>query len=229
MAVEMGRALARMSSDLPELIPLSTSYPAIANAPLPAEGSASFSNIHLAIAVLAVPWIFTKLLPFRTGWTSYFILTALLFLPVTGGYWIFMSKYGERINEKVPLPGRPLDHYIELKSLTMRQWEGKMIPMQIFHDAFFDGKAEFKGDVLEVMEYRHEWASFEFTMEVRLHISSISGSCPSSYSDSSSPISYRKSLSTRSPKTRSRSAIITTGAMTSTLGSSVLEWYIHLA
>jgi hypothetical protein len=177
MAVEMGRALARMSSDLPELIPLSTSYPAIANAPLPAEGSASFSNIHLAIAVLAVPWIFTKLLPFRTGWTSYFILTALLFLPVTGGYWIFMSKYGERINEKVPLPGRPLDHYIELKSLTMRQWEGKMIPMQIFHDAFFDGKAEFKGDVLEVMEYRHEWASFEFTMEVRLHISSISGSC----------------------------------------------------
>ena len=77
-----------------------------------------------------------------------------------------MSKYGQRINEKVELPGKPLDHYVELRSSTMQTWAGKKIPMQVFHDAYFDGKVEFKGDVLEVMEYRHDWASFEFTLEV---------------------------------------------------------------
>ena len=40
--------------------------------------------------------------------------------------------------------------------------------MQKFHDAYFDGKVDFNGDVLEVMEYRHDWASFEFTPEVGL-------------------------------------------------------------
>ena len=77
-----------------------------------------------------------------------------------------MSKYGPRINEKVKLPGKPLDHYIDLKQSTLRSYEGKKVPMQKLHDAYFDGKVDFKGDVLEVMEYRHDWASFEFTPEV---------------------------------------------------------------
>ncbi|KAI5279188.1 Sphingolipid C9-methyltransferase 2, partial [Ascosphaera aggregata] len=29
---------------------------------------------------------------------------------------------------------------------------------------YFDGKVDFKGDALEVMEYRHDWAAFKFTM-----------------------------------------------------------------
>jgi len=38
--------------------------------------------------------------------------------------------------------------------------------MQIFHDAYFDGKYEFNGDVLEILEQRHIWASFQFTPEL---------------------------------------------------------------
>ncbi|KAJ7801046.1 hypothetical protein B0H14DRAFT_2615659 [Mycena olivaceomarginata] len=34
--------------------------------------------------------------------------------------------------------------------------------MQIFHDAYFD----FKGDVLEILEQRHDWAKFTFTQEL---------------------------------------------------------------
>ena len=86
-------------------------------------------------------------------------------------YWVFVSKYGQRINEKVPFPGKPLDHYIELRTPALQKWLGKKIPMQVFHDAYFDGKVEFKGDVLEIMEYRHDWASFEFTSEVRRSVS----------------------------------------------------------
>ncbi|KAK2591815.1 Sphingolipid C9-methyltransferase 2 [Conoideocrella luteorostrata] len=29
---------------------------------------------------------------------------------------------------------------------------------------YFDGDVDFKGDCLEFMEYRHDWASFRFTI-----------------------------------------------------------------
>ncbi|EIW67226.1 hypothetical protein TREMEDRAFT_69739 [Tremella mesenterica DSM 1558] len=123
-----------------------TSYPAIANPTLPAEGNASFSNYHLAAIVLFVPWVITKIFPWRTSWTGYFIL------------------YGPRLNEKIPLPGKPQDEYITILSDSLKKrYEGKKIPMQVFHDAYFDGKIDFKDDVLKIMEYRHDWASFEFT------------------------------------------------------------------
>ncbi|KAK4689914.1 sphingolipid C9-methyltransferase, partial [Tremellales sp. Uapishka_1] len=144
-----------------------TSYPAIANAPLPAEGSASFSNLHLGLAVVGLPWLVQKLIPFRTGWKVYFFLLVILLVPVCISYWAFISKYGARINEKVPFPGKPLDYYLDIKDQQLVQrYSGKKIPMQVFHDAFFDGKIDFKGDVLDIMEYRHDWASFEFTPEL---------------------------------------------------------------
>jgi hypothetical protein len=40
------------------------------------------------------------------------------------------------------------------------------IPMQVFHDAYFEGKIEVKGDMLEVLEYRLDWAEMRFTMEL---------------------------------------------------------------
>lgn len=146
-----------------------TSYPAIANAPLPAEGSGSFSNYHLAALNLAVPFLIQRFLPFSTGFYTYVFLLIVGFVPVTISYWVVTSRFGPRVNEKVPFPGKPLDHYIELKSDALqREYAGKKIPMQILHDAYFDGKADFKGDVLEVMEYRHDWASFGLTAEVCL-------------------------------------------------------------
>lgn len=36
--------------------------------------------------------------------------------------------------------------------------------METFHEMYFDGDVEFKGDCLEVLEYRHDWASFRFTI-----------------------------------------------------------------
>jgi len=36
--------------------------------------------------------------------------------------------------------------------------------METFHEMYFDGDVDFKGDCLEVLEYRHDWASFRFTI-----------------------------------------------------------------
>lgn len=38
--------------------------------------------------------------------------------------------------------------------------------MQIFHDAYFDGKIDFNGDVLDTLEARHDWAKIVFTPEL---------------------------------------------------------------
>ena len=38
--------------------------------------------------------------------------------------------------------------------------------METFHEMYFDGKVEFKGDALEVLEYRHDWANFRFTFSL---------------------------------------------------------------
>ena len=36
--------------------------------------------------------------------------------------------------------------------------------METFHEMYFDGLVDFKGDALENLEYRHDWASFRFTL-----------------------------------------------------------------
>lgn len=38
--------------------------------------------------------------------------------------------------------------------------------METFHEKYFDGDVDFKGDCLDVLEYRHDWASFRFTISL---------------------------------------------------------------
>jgi hypothetical protein len=161
---------------------------AIANAPVIglAEGSSQFSNYQLAAVVLGVPWLVKRILPLvnRGGFYTYWLLVLIMGLPLTIAYWMLMSRIGSRVNEKVVLPAKDIEEYIEIKDLDLkRDYHGKIkIPMQIFHDAYFDGKIDFKGtcprlphschshftsgDVLEVLEQRHDWAAFQMTPEL---------------------------------------------------------------
>ena len=40
------------------------------------------------------------------------------------------------------------------------------IAMETFHEMYFDEKVDFKGDALDVLEYRHDWAHFGFTISL---------------------------------------------------------------
>ena len=128
-----------------------TSSPAIKNAPEAglAEGSGSFSNLHLSLLLLGVPWIVKRMLPLvnRGGFWTYCLVCVACGVPVAVAYWTLMSTYGARKNEKVVLPGKGLGAYVELKDAELRRQygDGEKIPMQVFHDAYFEGKAEFKG------------------------------------------------------------------------------------
>ncbi|KAJ7471299.1 sphingolipid C9-methyltransferase [Mycena galericulata] len=149
-----------------------TTLPSIKNAPLVglAEGNAQFSNYQLAALVLIVPYIVKSLLPLvsRGGFKTYLFMLALTGIPTTVAYWTLMSTYGARKNDKVILPGKDIEEYITIKDPELKKlYNGKnKIPMQVFHDAYFEGKIDFNGDVLEIMEQRHDWAKFTFTPEL---------------------------------------------------------------
>lgn len=146
-----------------------TNYPSIANAPLPAEGNGSFNNFHLAALILIAPAIVLRLIPFVNpkwfGWFSYILLCALFGGPIAIGYWTVMSTYGPRKNEKVTLPGKPLEFYMDIKDPELRKkYNGdKKIPYQTFHDAYFAAKIEPKMPLNELLEYRWDWCSMQFT------------------------------------------------------------------
>lgn len=128
-----------------------TKYSAIKNAPLVglAEGNGSFSNVHLAILIVVVPYVvksFTPIVKYG-GFKTYLFLLLLLGAPTAVCYWSFMSIYGGRKNEKVQLPGKDIDEYITINDPELKKlYKGKeKIPMQVFHDAYFEGKIDFKG------------------------------------------------------------------------------------
>ena len=131
--------------------PRLTNVPNFKNAPLVglAEGNGSFSNYVLASLVLGLPWLLKRVLPFinRGGFKTYLFLTALLGVPITMAYWTLMSMFGPRKNEKVLLPGKDIEEYINIKDPELRaRYHGKeKIPMQTFHDAYFDSKIDFNG------------------------------------------------------------------------------------
>lgn len=128
-----------------------TDTPSIKNAPIVglAEGNGSFSNLTLAVLVLGVPYFLKKWIPIvrHGGFYTYWVLVLLLGIPVTVTYWAVMSTYGKRRNLKVPLPGKDIEEYISIKDADLKiRYGGKeKIPMQVFHDAYFDGKIDFNG------------------------------------------------------------------------------------
>jgi sphingolipid C9-methyltransferase len=128
-----------------------TDSPAIKNAPLAglAEGNGQFSNLHLAALVVAVPWVVKHFTPVvsRGGFKTYLFVLLLTGVPTAIGYWTVMSHVGKRKNEKVVLPGKNIEEYLTFKDQILAGlYSGKdKIPMQVFHDAYFEGKVDFKG------------------------------------------------------------------------------------
>lgn len=128
-----------------------TKTPAISNAPILglAEGSSTFSNYQLAAVILVVPWITKRILPIvnHGGFYTYWFMVAIMGVPLAVGYWALMSRIGSRVNEKVVLPGKDIEEYMTIKDLDLKkEYHGKTkIPMQIMHDAYFDGKIDIKG------------------------------------------------------------------------------------
>lgn len=145
-----------------------TKAAAINNPPLAADGpgNESFSNLVLGAILTGVPAFLTYL--FGGGLKTFVFFALLSVLPLLVAFWTYVSTYSPRTNEKVKLPGRPVEHYITFKREEDKaKWHGRnKVPLQTFAEMYLDGLVDFKGDVLEVLEYRHDWASFAFTWQL---------------------------------------------------------------
>lgn len=150
-----------------------TNTPAIKNAPLIglAEGNGYFNNYHLIALVLGVPWFVKRILPLFNlgGWKTYWFLVLLLGIPITIAYWTVVSHFGPRKNHKVQLPGRSIEEYFTINDPDLKaKYHGKeKIPMQIFHDAFFEGKIDFNGQSCLVLLDRVCWTEYAFFTRLR--------------------------------------------------------------
>ncbi|RKF73646.1 Sphingolipid C9-methyltransferase 2 [Golovinomyces cichoracearum] len=145
-----------------------TSYPSIKNAPLPADGpgSDSFSNAVLFTFLIGVPTYFSCKV--GGGWKTTILFSLFTTVPILISFWYIYSSYSPRRNNKAKIPGNPVEHYLTFKNPAdqIRYCGNKKIPMETFHNMYFDDLVDFNGDCLEVMEYRHDWASFRFTLSL---------------------------------------------------------------
>jgi sphingolipid C9-methyltransferase len=145
-----------------------TDSPTIANAPLPAEGvsSNSFDNRFLLFLLLAIPYY----LKYKIGggfwvFAFFFVFTTI---PILMAFWTGVSLLGSRLNDKAKFPGRGVEYHLNFHDPSDAQkYRGfSKIPMETFHEMYFAGKVSFRGDALEAMEFRHDWASFRFTLSL---------------------------------------------------------------
>lgn len=142
--------------------------PTIKNAPLPADGSGSdsFSNRLLFSILGGVPLYLSWKL--GGGLKTTIFLALFTTLPLLGAFWITASSISPRKNEKAKFPGRPVEHYLTFKKPEDKaKYNGRnKIPMETFQEMYFDGDVDFNGDALEVLEYRHDWANWRFTISL---------------------------------------------------------------
>ncbi|KAF2652090.1 S-adenosyl-L-methionine-dependent methyltransferase [Lophiostoma macrostomum CBS 122681] len=148
-----------------------TSSPTIANAPLPADsnGSDTFSNSLLAALITGIPAFLTYQL--GKGFKTWVFLVVAFFLPILGVYWMAFSSYSPRKNEKAKFPGKPIDHYLDFVRPEDREtyYGRNTIPMETFYEMYFDQKVNVRGDMLAVLELRHDWCNFRFTLGLINH------------------------------------------------------------
>ncbi|TVY57993.1 Sphingolipid C9-methyltransferase 2 [Lachnellula cervina] len=139
--------------------------PSIKDGVLPADGPGAegFSNLALLALLIGVPTLYKW--SSGKGWVTTALVAVLTSFPLLAGFWYFSSTLTPRKNTKVKLPGRPIEHYLKFhKKGNKTKYRGNnKIPIDIFQELYFNGDVEFKGDALEVLEYRHDWANFRFT------------------------------------------------------------------
>ncbi|KAH7381077.1 cyclopropane-fatty-acyl-phospholipid synthase [Cadophora sp. MPI-SDFR-AT-0126] len=142
--------------------------PSIHSGILPADGPGreGFSNIYLVILLLSVPLLLTCLLYRAFNIIHLFpVISLIITFPLLATFWYLSSILTPRKNNKVKLPNRPIESYITFKNKKDKEkYKGRnKIPIQVFQEKYFDGAVEFDGDVLEVLEWRHDWADFRLT------------------------------------------------------------------
>ncbi|TPX64226.1 hypothetical protein SpCBS45565_g06034 [Spizellomyces sp. 'palustris'] len=125
-------------------------------------GNMYFSNFQLLGSILGVPLGIVLLTGWPLAWFPF--LAVLLALPVFAGYNVLYAQYAPPIRPQKGLPGKNIEDYMVMKDKELQIYSGKKkIPIETFFENYFDEKIDIKDDMLELLEARHDWASFIWT------------------------------------------------------------------
>jgi len=85
---------------------------------------------------------------------------------------MLMSRIGPRMRDNAVFPNKPIEEYLTIHDAELkRQYSGlTKIPQQTFYDAYFEGKIDVNGDMLEILEWRHDWSSFVMTWNLLSYV-----------------------------------------------------------
>jgi sphingolipid C9-methyltransferase len=102
------------------------------------------------------------------GFKLGFFFFVITLFPILIAFWSWTSVFSPRMNTKVKLPGRPVESYVTFKDPAKKaKWSGRTkVPMQTWCEMYLNGEVDINGDMLDVLEYRHDWADFRFTWDL---------------------------------------------------------------
>ena len=120
----------------------------------------------LLTVLISVPYLLAWLL--EASWLLTGLIAISTSFPLLASFWYSSSRLTPRRNDKVKLPRRPVEFYLNFlnKSDSLKYRGTNKIPIDTFQTLYFNGDVDFKGDCLEVLEYRHDWANFYFTLNI---------------------------------------------------------------
>jgi sphingolipid C9-methyltransferase len=136
----------------------------LAPAPFVVEGAGfeTFSTRNMYLTIFTVPLAIQWIVGFSMY--AYPVILALLAIPCFAAFQIMSSKHNAPLRPQKNLAGKKLQDYLEIKSLKLQSYKNSKIPMETFFESYFDGDIDIKGDMLQVLEGRYDWAAFTFTV-----------------------------------------------------------------
>ncbi|KAJ1336631.1 hypothetical protein BSLG_007413 [Batrachochytrium salamandrivorans] len=147
-----GQAMAEAG---PLKLPLNHHKHQIAPEKLVVEGTGGeyFSTTQMLSAIFGVPAaaVILVLGPTLTALFWYPVLLLLLGLPSFAAYHVFYALTAIPNRPQKGLPGLGVSTYLDIKDPALK------LP-------YFDDKIELKGDMLDILESRYDWASFVWTL-----------------------------------------------------------------
>ena len=146
--------------------------PTIHNPTLPADGPGSdtFNNYILLGLLFVIPWWTARQV--YGGFYTTIIFSIFTTIPILISFWFVTSRVSPRRNERVKLPGRPVESYISFRKEQDRDtyYGRNKVPIFDFHEKYFAEEVDVKGDMLDALEQRHDWANFKFTWAAFKHV-----------------------------------------------------------
>jgi sphingolipid C9-methyltransferase len=120
--------------------------------------------------LLVVPWWLARQL--GGGFYTSIFFGLFTTIPLLIAFWFVTSRVSPRKNEKAKLPGRPIEHYLTFKKQSDRDtyYGRNKIPIWTFFEKYFNEEIDINGDMLEILEYRHDWSNFKFTWDTFKHV-----------------------------------------------------------